>query len=90
MACRPNTHQPSFHVNIVGLDKPGQRSNSSGCSWGLNAEMIVGDDEVDLWLQQAVASGIFSETPKRRKSWIPFKIHQQGLKRWRRFPMNAN
>ncbi|XP_010923686.1 uncharacterized protein [Elaeis guineensis] len=85
MACRPNTHRPSFHVNMVGLDKPGRRSNCSSCSWGLDAEMIVGDDQFDLWLQQVLASGVFSETPKRRKSWSLFKIHQKGLKQWRRF-----
>ncbi|XP_008796780.2 uncharacterized protein LOC103712133 isoform X1 [Phoenix dactylifera] len=86
MACRPNTHRPSFHVNMVGLDKSGQRSNSSRYPWGLDAEMIAEDDEFELWLQQALASGVFSETPKRRKSWSPFKIHQKGLKQWRRSP----
>ncbi|CAL9178008.1 unnamed protein product [Musa hybrid cultivar] len=85
MTCRPNTHGPSFHVNMVALDSTGLRSNSSTYSWGLDAKMVVEDDEFELWLQEALASGIFSETPKRRKSW-PFKINQRGMKPWRRSP----
>ncbi|RRT47601.1 hypothetical protein B296_00039010 [Ensete ventricosum] len=85
MTCRPNTHGPTFHVNMVALDSTGLGSDSSTYSWGLDAKMVVEDDEFELWLQEAVASGIFSETPKRRKSW-PFKINQKGLKPWRRSP----
>ncbi|WOK91711.1 hypothetical protein Cni_G00402 [Canna indica] len=85
MACKPNTHGPSFHVSMVGWDRTGLRSNPSRYPWGLDAEMIVEDNEFELWLQQALASGIFSETPKRRKSW-PFKINQKGMKPWRRSP----
>ncbi|XP_064975714.1 uncharacterized protein LOC135618615 isoform X1 [Musa acuminata AAA Group] len=40
MECRPDTHGPTFHVNMVGLDKTGLRSNSSRYPWGLDAEMI--------------------------------------------------
>ncbi|CAD5179968.1 uncharacterized protein LOC135641318 [Musa acuminata AAA Group] len=85
MACKPNTHGPSFHVNMVGLDGTGLRSNPSRYPWGLDAEMIVEDDEFELWLQQALASGIFSESPKRRKSW-PFKINHKSMKPWRKSP----
>ncbi|EEF32426.1 uncharacterized protein LOC8266279 [Ricinus communis] len=84
MACRPNTHRPSFHVNMVGLEKT-QRSNSSRYPWGLDAEMMDEDEEFELWLQQALASGLFCETSTRRKSWSPFKLHQKkGKKQWRR------
>ncbi|XP_022717520.1 uncharacterized protein LOC111276051 isoform X2 [Durio zibethinus] len=81
MACRPNTHRPSFHVNMVGLEKT-QRSNSSRFPWDLDAEMIDEDEEeFELWLQQALASGLFCETSKRRKSWSPFKLPQKKSKR---------
>lgn len=85
MACRPNTHRPSFHVNMVGLGKT-QRSNSSRFPWNLDAEMIDEDEEeFELWLQQALASGLFCETSKRRKSWSPFKLSQnKAKKQWRR------
>ncbi|XVE63209.1 hypothetical protein DITRI_Ditri07aG0001300 [Diplodiscus trichospermus] len=84
MACRPNTHRPSFHVNMVGLEKT-QRSNSTRFPWDLDAEMIDEDEEFELWLQQALASGLFCETSKRRKSWSPFKLPQKKSKRqWRR------
>ncbi|KAL0301004.1 UNVERIFIED_CONTAM: DnaJsubfamily A member 3, mitochondrial [Sesamum radiatum] len=87
MACRPNTHRPSFHVNMVGLEKSPQRSNSSRYPWDLDAEMMDEEDEFDLWLQQALASGLFCEPPKRRKSWTPFKLPQKkGKKHWRRSP----
>ena len=87
MACRPNTHRPSFHVNMVGLEKT-QRSNSSRFPWDLDAEMIDEDEdekEFELWLQQALASGLFCETSKCKKSWSPFKLPQKKSKRqWRR------
>ncbi|KAF3441146.1 hypothetical protein FNV43_RR15057 [Rhamnella rubrinervis] len=84
MACRPNTHRPSFHVNMVGLEKT-QRSNSSRFPWDLDAEMMDEDEEeFELWLQQALASGLFCETSKRRKSWSPFKLQKKGKKQWRR------
>ncbi|CAO2836418.1 unnamed protein product [Amaranthus hypochondriacus] len=83
MACRPNTHRPSFHVNMVGLEKT-TRSNSSRYPWGLDAEMMDEDEEeFELWLQQALASGLFCETSKRRKTWSPFKLNQKK-KQWRR------
>ncbi|GER52747.1 chaperone DnaJ-domain superfamily protein [Striga asiatica] len=85
MACRPNTHRPSFHVNMVGLEKSSQRSNSSRYPWDLDAEMMDEEDEFEMWLQQALASGLFSESSKRRKSWSPFKLPQKkGKKQWRR------
>ncbi|KAI3456723.1 hypothetical protein Pfo_013386 [Paulownia fortunei] len=85
MACRPNTHRPSFHVNMVGLEKSTQRSNSSRYPWDLDAEMMDEEDEFEMWLQQALASGLFCETSKRRKSWSPFKLPQKkGKKQWRR------
>ncbi|KAH0921681.1 hypothetical protein HID58_021699 [Brassica napus] len=60
MACRPNTHRPSFHVNMVGLEKTTQRSNSSRFPWDLDVEMMDEDEEeFELWLQQAMASGLF-------------------------------
>lgn len=80
MACRPNTHRPSFHVNMVGLEKT-QRSSSSRYPWDLEPEMIDEDVEFELWLQQALASGLFCETSKRRKSWSPFKLPQKKSKR---------
>ncbi|KAA8523472.1 hypothetical protein F0562_009895 [Nyssa sinensis] len=84
MACRPNTHRPSFHVNMVGSEKT-QRSNSSRFPWDLDAEMMDEEEEFEMWLQQALASGLFCETSKRRKSWSPFKLHQKkGKKQWRR------
>ncbi|POO03222.1 Terminal organelle assembly protein [Trema orientale] len=85
MACRPNTHRPSFHVNMVGSEKT-QRSNSSRYPWDLDAEMMDEDDEeFELWLQQALANGLFCETSKRRKSWSPFKLPQKkSKKQWRR------
>ncbi|XP_062011923.1 disease resistance protein RPV1-like isoform X2 [Rosa rugosa] len=64
MACRPNTHRPSFHVNMVGLEKT-QRSHSSRFPWDLDAEMMDEDEEeFEVWLQQALASGIFCESSK--------------------------
>ncbi|XP_076952515.1 uncharacterized protein LOC143626254 [Bidens hawaiensis] len=85
MACRPNTHRPSFHVNMVGLEKS-QRSNSSRYPWDLDAEMTDEEEEFELWLQQALASGLFCETSKRRKRWSPFKLPQKkgGKKQWNR------
>ncbi|KAM0029399.1 putative DnaJ domain, cleavage inducing molecular chaperone, Jiv, Chaperone J-domain superfamily [Helianthus debilis subsp. tardiflorus] len=76
MGCRPNTHRPTFHVNMVGLEKP-ERSNSSRFPWDLDAKMADEDEEFELWLKQALASGLFSETSKRRKSWGPFKLPQK-------------
>lgn len=90
MACRPNTHRPSFHVNMVGLEKSTQRSNSSRYPWDLDAEMMDEEEEFDIWLQQALASGLFCETSKRRKSWSPFKLPQKkGKKQWQRSPWIA-
>ncbi|KAG7955320.1 hypothetical protein I3843_11G064900 [Carya illinoinensis] len=85
MACRPNTHRPSFHVNMVGLEKT-QRSSSCRFPWDLDAEMLDEEEEAfDLWLQQALASGLFCECSKRRKSWSPFNLHQKkGKKQWHR------
>ncbi|XP_047308358.1 dnaJ homolog subfamily C member 14-like [Impatiens glandulifera] len=75
IACRPNTHRPSFHVNMVGLEKTnstGERSNSSRYPWDLDAEMMEDEEEeFEMWLQEALASGLFCETSKRRKSWSP-------------------
>ncbi|KAI7758359.1 hypothetical protein M8C21_013720 [Ambrosia artemisiifolia] len=76
MGCRPNTHRPTFHVNMVGLEKP-ERSNSSRYPWDLDAKMADEDEEFEVWLKQALASGLFSETSKRRKSWGPFKLPQK-------------
>lgn len=81
MTCRPNTHRPSFHVNMVGLENLSQRSNPNRFPWDLDAEM-EDDDEFDLWLQQALASGFFSDT-KRRKTWCPFKLSQKKKLRQR-------
>jgi len=86
MACRPNTHRPSFHVNMVGLEKT-QRSNSCRYPWDLDAEMLDEDEEAfELWLQHALASGFFCESSKRRKSWSPlFNLHhKKGKKHWHR------
>ncbi|XP_058099680.1 uncharacterized protein LOC131244027 [Magnolia sinica] len=84
MACRPNTHRPSFHVNMVGLEKSTQKSNPSRYPWDLDAEM-EDEEEFEIWFQEALASGLFTETSKRRKSWSPFKLHQKkGKKQWRK------
>ncbi|CAN4103835.1 unnamed protein product [Withania somnifera] len=48
MACRPNTHRPSFHVNMVGLEKSSQRSNSSRYPWDFDAEITDEDEEFEL------------------------------------------
>ncbi|KAF3958918.1 hypothetical protein CMV_016219 [Castanea mollissima] len=81
MACRPNTHRPSFHVNMVGLEKT-QRSKSCRFPWDLDAEMMDEDEEAfELWLQQALASGLFCEGSKRRKSWSPFNLHHKKGKK---------
>ncbi|KAL0009060.1 hypothetical protein SO802_010562 [Lithocarpus litseifolius] len=81
MACRPNTHRPSFHVNMVGLEKT-QRSKSCRFPWDLDAEMMDEDEEAfELWLQQALASGLFCECSKRRKSWSPFNLHNKKGKK---------
>lgn len=85
MACRPNTHRPSFHVNMVGPERTTQRSNSSKFPWNLDAEMMDEEEEFEVWLQQALDSGFFCEPSKRRKSWSPFKLHQKkGKKQGRR------
>nr|DAD37199.1 TPA_asm: hypothetical protein HUJ06_007840 [Nelumbo nucifera] len=88
MTCRPNTHRPSFHVNMVGLEKAAQRSNPGRFPWDLDAQMMEEEDEeFELWLQHALASGLFSETSKHRKSWSPFKLNtKKGKKQWRRSP----
>nr|CAB3466499.1 unnamed protein product [Digitaria exilis] len=83
MECKPNTHGPTFMVNMVGADRMPQRSYSSRYPFSLDAEMIP-EDEFELWLQQALASGVFADSPKRRKSWSPFKLPQKGMKSWRR------
>jgi len=83
MECKPNTHGPTFMVNMVGTDRMPQRSYSSRYPFSLDAEMIP-EDEFELWLQQALASGVFADSPKRRKSWSPFKLPQKGIKSWRR------
>ncbi|KAF9588949.1 hypothetical protein IFM89_017628 [Coptis chinensis] len=85
MTCRPNTHRPSFHVNMVGLENLAQRSNSSRFPWDLDAKMMEEDVEFEVWLQQALASGLFSETSKRRKTWSPFKLPQKK-RQWRKSP----
>jgi DnaJ family protein C protein 14 len=51
---------------MVGLEKT-QRSNSSRYPWDLDAEMMDEDEEeFELWLQQALASGLFCETSMKR------------------------
>nr|XP_043608661.1 dnaJ homolog dnj-5-like isoform X2 [Erigeron canadensis] len=86
MACKPNTHHASFHVNMVGLEKGRMSNSSSRYPWDLDAEMTDEEEEFELWLQQALASGLFCETSKRRKSWSPFKLPQKkgGRKQWNR------
>ncbi|XP_030963426.1 dnaJ homolog subfamily C member 14-like isoform X1 [Quercus lobata] len=67
MACRPNTHQPSFHVNMDGLEKT-QRSKSCRFPWDLDAEMMDEDEEAfESWLQQALASGLHSTCSIRKE-----------------------
>lgn len=84
MTCRPNTHHPSFHVNMVGLEKT-QKCSSSKYPWDLNSEVKDEEEEFDLWLQQALASGLFCETFKRRKRWTRFKLSQIKVKKqWNR------
>ncbi|KAL0443189.1 UNVERIFIED_CONTAM: Chaperone protein DnaJ [Sesamum latifolium] len=69
----------------ASFEKSTQRSNSSRYPWDLDAEMMDEEDEFEMWLQQALASGLFCETSKRRKSWSPFKLPQKkGKKHWRR------
>lgn len=86
MTSCPNTHRPSFHVNMVGLKRQTQRSNSSRYPWALDAEMMdEEEEEFELWSQRALASGLFCETSKRRKTWSTFKLYQlKGKKQWGR------
>ncbi|KAJ4976056.1 hypothetical protein NE237_001162 [Protea cynaroides] len=86
MECRPNTHRPSFHVNMVSLEKATQRFNSSRFPRDLDNEMMEEEEEEFAnWLRKALASGLFSEPSKRRKSWSPFQLHpKKGKKQWRR------
>ncbi|KAK1309020.1 hypothetical protein QJS10_CPA09g00730 [Acorus calamus] len=94
MTCKPNTHRPTFHVNMVSLEKNSQRSSaSSRFPWDLDAQMMeeFEEDDFELWLQQALAAGYFSsDTTKqqqRRKSWSPFKLTQKkSSKHFRRSP----
>ncbi|KAK1278655.1 hypothetical protein QJS04_geneDACA023749 [Acorus gramineus] len=94
MECKPNTHRPTFHVNMVSLEKNSQRSSaSSRFPWDLDAQMMEEseEDDFELWLQQALAAGYFSsDTTKqqqRRKSWSPFKLTQKiSSKHFRRSP----
>ena len=65
---------------MVGLEKA-QRSNSGRYPWDLDAEMTDEEEEFELWLQQALASGLFCETSKRRISWSPFKLPQKKGKK---------
>ncbi|KAI3510142.1 hypothetical protein L1887_25673 [Cichorium endivia] len=84
MACRPNTHRPTFQVNMVGLEKS-QRCKSNLYPWDLDAQMTDEEEEFDLWLQQAVASGLFCEPSKNRKNWSPFKFSPKKVKQqWTR------
>ncbi|KAL4554620.1 hypothetical protein LXL04_037217 [Taraxacum kok-saghyz] len=84
MACRPNTHRPTFHVNMVGLEKS-QRCKSNLYPWDLDAQMTDEEEEFDLWLQQAVASGLFCEPSKNRKNWSPFNFSPKKVKQqWTR------
>ncbi|CAN6454577.1 unnamed protein product [Victoria cruziana] len=91
MACKPNTHRTTFHVNMVGLEKKVQRSKSD-CRFAsdLDAELASekGDEEFDVWLQQALAAGLFSDltetSSRRKKSWSSFLINQKKFrKQWR-------
>ncbi|GFZ12647.1 chaperone DnaJ-domain superfamily protein [Actinidia rufa] len=75
---------PVSTLNMVGLERT-QRSNSSRYPWDLDAEMMDEEEEFEMWLQQALASGLFCETSKRRKSWSPFKLPVKKVKKqWRR------
>nr|GEU96924.1 DnaJ domain, cleavage inducing molecular chaperone, Jiv [Tanacetum cinerariifolium] len=76
MTCMPNTHHPSFHVKMVGLKKT-QKCSSSTYPWDLDGKMTDEEEEFNIWLQQAVALGLFCDTSKRRKSWIRFKLSQK-------------
>eukprot|EP00268_Persea_americana_P037236 TRINITY_DN3688_c0_g2_i2.p1 TRINITY_DN3688_c0_g2~~TRINITY_DN3688_c0_g2_i2.p1 ORF type:complete len:542 (+),score=69.90 TRINITY_DN3688_c0_g2_i2:1003-2628(+) len=85
MTCRPNTHRPSFHVNMVGLERSSHRSNDGMYPWDLDAEMEEDkEDDFEMWFQQALASGFFSETSSRSR-WSSFKLHhKKGKKLGRR------
>ncbi|GJU21080.1 DnaJ domain, cleavage inducing molecular chaperone, Jiv [Tanacetum coccineum] len=80
MTCMPNTHHPSFHVKMVGLKKT-QKCSSSTYPWDLDEKMTDEEEEFNIWLQQAVALGLFCDTSKRRKSWIRFKLSQKKVKK---------
>lgn len=43
--------------------------------------MMDEDEEFELWFQQALASGLFLETPRRRKTWSPFSL-QVASEKW--------
>lgn len=53
---------------MVGLEKTTHRSNTSRYPWDLDAEMLDDEEEeFELWLQEALAAGIFSETSRTQK-----------------------
>jgi DnaJ family protein C protein 14 len=65
LKCRPNTHPPCFHVNMVGQEKT-QRSNSCKYPWDLAGQMLDEEEEeaFELWLKHALASGLFCESSR--------------------------
>lgn len=85
LTCKPNTHQPGFQVGTAGLGRSSQRSNAGRYPWDMGAEMMEDeDDEFELWLQEALDSGFFSETSSKRR-WSPFRLpNKKGKKYGRR------
>ncbi|KAI5069154.1 hypothetical protein GOP47_0015455 [Adiantum capillus-veneris] len=72
MKCVPNTHKPSFHVSTAGIFKSptrGPRSNKAFSGAGNSADSFpfahmnenMTEEEFIKWLENAMASGMFSE-----------------------------
>eukprot|EP01018_Ginkgo_biloba_P031103 Gb_06414 [translate_table: standard] len=65
MSCPPNTHKPSFHVNATFLGKNtvrgGSRTHKDSGNDGMatNLDEYVTEEEFLVWVQNAMASGIF-------------------------------
>ncbi|KMZ67753.1 Chaperone protein dnaJ [Zostera marina] len=65
--CRANTHCPSFH-----LGRP-RCTDTSKWQWEVRQSNVISEnEEFELWVEHAMASGLL--TPKSKKSWSPLKI----------------
>ncbi|KAI4388016.1 hypothetical protein MLD38_000393 [Melastoma candidum] len=91
MAHRPNTHRPSFHVNMVGVVEETRRSNLSRYTQEGGMETMMTEEEeeeeFEKWLRQVTALGVFGEkSSSSRKRWRAFRWGEVKRKKqwWRR------